>query len=707
MQIEIYNFRCIKKFKADFSRDTWLIAGENGRGKSTLLYAIYWCLYGEKKNVTTFGKTQTMVKIEFPGIYIERTKPPNSLQVRCEEGTFENEVAQNYIDSFVGCPRDIFDVSCYIRQKYRFSSLLTHNDSSYLLEKMTDKGNVDLVIEKIKHHLRYLKLEKAKYEKMVVNCVEPVPYDEPEKMIDQEDLERHQTKIAKKRSRLFTLTTMIEEHLEMKRKNSIYRQKRKTIETRIQFLEKEIKKYSNTINYDLYSEYFEAENNYNALHSSRLDELKKLKGQLTVDPSKLQIEIDSIQAEIDAGSANNKKRVEDSKRIKDLYVKIQRTLGIDFGKNVRDGIKKIQNLKSSPLELQCPCCESTIYYDGKRARKNPPKEDDGIDYYIVAGLRKDIDELESLYENLPEEYELTELYEKKGKVLSEFRKASNLQTMIELKREPSLTEKKLKAILDAGIDITRDEYEKGKETYSVAKELLTQYKKELMALKKDLKLCSEELEENSDALIEEKAKLETELELLDVENTSIAALYGETIRYREYLDQKRGFDEISLSNAKIDKKIKKVARDMELTTSILEKAEVAAVDISMHLIELINKKAKKHLKALFEYPLKVELESKDNKLKVGLKIQCRGVDLPDLDSLGGGEKERVELAFCLALNEIGNSKRILMFDESFSGVHTDAFIKSIEYIKSIYTDIIILVVSQHGNEGCFNSILRI
>ncbi len=710
MQIEIQNFRCIKKYNTHFSLDTWLIAGENGRGKSTLLYAIYWCLYGEKKNVTTFGKNSTLVRIIFPQITIERTKPPNNLRVTLKGGTsetFENEIAQGYIDSFMGCSKDIFDVACYIRQKHRFSSLLTHNDSSYLLEKMTDKGNIDMIIEKLKHHLRYLKSEKETHEKMVVNCIEPEFCEQPEKMVDENDVQSHQSKISKKRGRLYTLTTMIEDHLEIKRKNSIYREKRKTIQTRIDFLEREIKKYSKTVNYDLYKEYFEAENTYGLLSNARKEELKKLTSQLVHDPAELQEKIDSIQKEIDLGTSNNTKRVEYSKKIKDLYFKIQRAIGIDLGKNVYEGIQKLDSIKTRPLKINCPCCEAAIYYDGKKASKSPPKSDDGIDYYILAGLKKEIDELKMCYDNLPEEVELTNLYEQKGKLLTEFRKASNLQTMIELKKEPSPTEKKLKSILDAGIDVSREEYEKGRESYTVARELLTQYKKELATLKRELKLCSEEVFENSSALIDEKSTLENELELLDEEHSLLTSLYGETIRYREYLEQKKSFDELSSNNDMVKKKIKKITREIDLTTSILEKAEIAAVDVSTDLIGLINKKAKVHLKNLFDYPLKVELESKDTKLKIGLKIECRGIELPDLESLGGGEKERVELAFCLALNEIGNSKKILMFDESFSGVHTDAFIKSIEYIKSIYKNIIILVVSQHGNEGCFDSILRI
>ena len=63
-QIELQNFKTIKDFKADFSGDVYLVTGENGMGKSTLIQAIGILLTGNRSdNLLTKGEEKGFAKM--------------------------------------------------------------------------------------------------------------------------------------------------------------------------------------------------------------------------------------------------------------------------------------------------------------------------------------------------------------------------------------------------------------------------------------------------------------------------------------------------------------------------------------------------------------------------------------------------------------------------------------------------------------------
>jgi DNA repair exonuclease SbcCD ATPase subunit len=146
MRVLIENFRCFKEKKLEFPNgNISLLKGESGRGKSTILQSIFWCLFGNLRNIYPLNfkpssANQTKVTLEFPGQklrYIIRSQPPEQIKIFVQkDGTkpedkdfdvLESEAAQRYIESVFGT-KDIWYVSSYLAQGER-SPLMTNSNS--------------------------------------------------------------------------------------------------------------------------------------------------------------------------------------------------------------------------------------------------------------------------------------------------------------------------------------------------------------------------------------------------------------------------------------------------------------------------------------------------------------------------------------------------------------------------------------------------
>jgi len=146
MRVLIENFRCFKEKKLEFPNgNISLLKGESGKGKSTILESIKWCLFSGTRNIYPLNfkpssSNQTKVTLEFPNSklrYIVRSQPSEQIKVYVQkDGTkpedkdfdiLESEAAQRYIESVFGT-KDIWFVSSYLSQGER-SPLMTNSNS--------------------------------------------------------------------------------------------------------------------------------------------------------------------------------------------------------------------------------------------------------------------------------------------------------------------------------------------------------------------------------------------------------------------------------------------------------------------------------------------------------------------------------------------------------------------------------------------------
>jgi DNA repair exonuclease SbcCD ATPase subunit len=127
MKIHLKNFLCYKDSTFDFGTSgLTLISGASGCGKTSIMRAIFFALFGDGTKVQTYGETSCTVELEFEDLKIIRTKRPNRLIVN---EIYEDNAAQSLINTKFGTT---FKSSGYIQQ---------NNLSSFILLSPTDKLN--------------------------------------------------------------------------------------------------------------------------------------------------------------------------------------------------------------------------------------------------------------------------------------------------------------------------------------------------------------------------------------------------------------------------------------------------------------------------------------------------------------------------------------------------------------------------------------
>jgi DNA repair protein SbcC/Rad50 len=126
MKITLKNFRCHENAVFDFGNTgIVLLSAVSGAGKSSILMAIYFALYGTGTKLVTFGKSSCSVVLEFDDMSIQsitRSKRPNRVVLVDSDGVeYEDDSAQSIIDKQFG---STFETIGYISQNARDSFVL-------------------------------------------------------------------------------------------------------------------------------------------------------------------------------------------------------------------------------------------------------------------------------------------------------------------------------------------------------------------------------------------------------------------------------------------------------------------------------------------------------------------------------------------------------------------------------------------------------
>jgi len=158
MHVKIVGFKCHIDVEYNFnSNEMILLKGPSGVGKSTILQAIYWCLYGNMRGIyNNTGITKKLsVTIYLDKMTIHRKKNQELLKVSIGDKEYEDKIAQSIIDSKFG-NKDLWRACSYIEQKSRCSLLSgSSSDRMSLLNLLSFSGeNPKEYISRISEELK-------------------------------------------------------------------------------------------------------------------------------------------------------------------------------------------------------------------------------------------------------------------------------------------------------------------------------------------------------------------------------------------------------------------------------------------------------------------------------------------------------------------------------------------------------------------------
>ena len=435
MYVKLKNFRCYENVTFTFDDNGLsLLYGKSGKGKSSILMAINFALFGIGNKVVRRGETSCYVEMQFGDMKVVRTKRPNRLIVN---DIYEDEVAQNIINEKFGIT---FNNTGYIEQNATNSFIMmTPADKLQFLEKFAFQ-NVNLGDIKIrcKSLIARREMELKKTIALLESAIsylkeidEPSPVEFPLKgknrdiAIKNEETQYKNCEIRIKRAK-HSITNTQEELNDLRVLNTYISTKNENIDNLIESMEQmSIEK--DEIDYIGDDELENYKNILNNLIA--LKEINILKERLKIDEEKMekmkQTEIDEYESEIEKNNQHlweEYTKEETEEMINDLKTTLKDACQVSFlhkqiskidmavFEKQRNELKTLQEnydgkqvlyekLKKQNMFYKCPSCDKTLQFCNEKLCSANDNEfiDDEID---VDDLKTEITEMRNRIKSL-------------------------------------------------------------------------------------------------------------------------------------------------------------------------------------------------------------------------------------------------------------------------------------------------------------------
>lgn len=182
--------------------------------------------------------------------------------------------------------------------------------------------------------------------------------------------------------------------------------------------------------------------------------------------------------------------------------------------------------------------------------------------------------------------------------------------------------------------------------------------------------------------------------------------------YLEYRAKKKEYDKWQ-DKLNVAKEIEKNARDsLAVAEKLLRKIQETESASVIGIIDTINHHMSHYLEKFFIDPIEVEIRSfketsKDTKPSINIYVGYKGMET-EVNCLSGGERARIEVAICLALNAMVGSNMILL-DESLGPLDQGTIEIILDVLKqeAQEEDKLIITVLHQAVEGIFDQVISL
>lgn len=766
MKVRLEHFKCYKEREFDLpDNGIILLAGESGKGKSTLLNAILFAVTGEGKSVFSFGSTKCKVELEFRDLKICRTRRPNRLTVQHEETLLEDDEAQELLNRCFG---PFFQRTSYVMQgSFTTFLYLSATEKLEFLEQFvfkhldlgTKKDRLKEMLKERSTRLTELRSREQTLSGLVTAAVRPevpaypiksTPSARPALRQKYEDLKtRFSAEVAAADQQVkAALARQAEVRQGEERIASLQgtitslQQRQESIRATIAALpplkeEKDAVKMAAAIQ--------ELEEARTVLARSVIEDTTDVADKLAAERKNLWV--DGTSEELAEHVQNYRAMISDLERKEAAE---RRLAALPPPVDIDELKRKVHDAETFRKRFKCPCCSNSLAYDGSHLVKADqcradPSQLAELRALLAAGeasaaeRARLVSAIQSVTEGYDELHPIADV-------------SSWLADALSYVAENTEREKQC-AVLQSRLRVLERANQAAQQARAGALATLAKHSTseenldgELAQRRRDhaearavevhnqqvrRQLADLERESASTGLLVAKAEKELEdwrrcvSEIVDVDGAvkSLTEARERCDKAADILQRMEAYDRAQAELERIQKleddltqTKKKVTTAEERFKSALTLKEKLSVAESVYLertLGELNMKVQDNLNLFFQdEPIIVSLEtfreSKDKKEvrpQINVQVLYKGADM-DVQSLSGGERDRVNLAIVLALNEIFESP-LLMLDECISSLDYGNFSRVVESLQESMVDKLVLLVSHQAEEGQFDAVVAV
>ena len=717
IKLHLNNFKCWEDKKIEIPlNQTVLLKGNSGRGKTSLVQAIIFALYGNVRKPCKFGKRKCSVKLTYQSqqkITIKRSKGPNHLLVHYMGKKYEDDAAQHVINDLFSNP-NLFP---YIKQLGKHKLFEgTKNDKLEILKAVSFSnyniidGHITKLKNKIYNHKQSLNEVQKKYDQ------EEYHYNKQLKTISFK-FEYYNTFNKEKNEKDLNDILKSLEKLKTEHQKSIIKQEQiKNLKKRIADFQKQIESIKIPSNEELkcykskYREYNNILLTTKVRNKSIQDEIKECDIKLLeIEENHLIFDVicdnlelyKSLSATLKRYKLKNLDAIENEiLKIKNQLTKLEKQLE-EQNKNIKHN-EKVHLMNKNIYK--CPNC----YHPLKLSKSTLIKATDYIEqkeisFIIDKSLEDKIFKLKSKISSLKQ-------------VLNEYPVDKNIDYhCVSIHVEYSNLKRKIlnleASLVDSKNYMTQDEYNKIRNECDKYKRLIKKNDENvavLSVLNKSLKNNKSELElyksPNKDS--EQIDPKEIANKLIEMKSKA-SKIKKDLENYNKYLY----ISELKKEHSITESELKSITKKHD-NTKLVYNTCIECICVKLeNTVNIINKKIEGVLSKIFNDPISIKLRTnrctktkKELKFEFVMEIFYKNNEYTSLNELSGGEQSRISIALTIAFNEVANSKFII-FDESLNSLDTEHQNKIIKVLNKSKASAI--VISHSATEGLFHSVINI